>query len=56
MTVTNPGAEAHIVALSYQQINLMIDYSTNIYLAISDEALCVESTLCQHRYRIRRIF
>ena len=44
-TVTMLGAEDHIAVQSQDEIHVMIDYFTDITLANSDDAQCLESTL-----------
>jgi len=39
------GAEDHIAVQSQDEIHVMIDYFTDITLANSDDAQCLESTL-----------
>jgi len=44
ITVTMPGAEAHIIVRSQDEIHVMIDFP-HITLANSDDRLCRDSTL-----------
>jgi len=44
ITVTMPGAEAHIVVQSQDEIYVMIDYFTDVNLANPDDGLYLEST------------
>jgi len=55
ITVTIPGAEAHIFVQSQNEIHVMIDYFTNVTLANSDDGLCLQSTLYEHTYEMARI-
>jgi hypothetical protein len=45
ITVTMPGADAHIVVQSQHEIYVMIDYFTDVNLANPYDGLCLESTL-----------
>jgi len=44
------GAEAQIIVRSRGRIQVIIDYSTDITLANSDEGLCLDSTLYKYTY------
>jgi hypothetical protein len=52
ITVMIPGAEAHILVKSQNEIQVMIDYFTDVNLANSDDCLCLESTLYEDTYQM----
>jgi hypothetical protein len=52
ITVTMPGAEAHTIVQSQDEIHVMIDVSTDVTVANSDVGICLESTLYEHTYKM----